>query len=61
MLTMTLCTILVCLWAIALERVLRRREKAIGILMDAINDTAHGKMRLTLENNQPTFKPNTGE
>jgi hypothetical protein len=44
-----------------LERVLRRREKAIGILMDAINDTAHGKMRLTLENNQPTFKPNTGE
>jgi len=48
-----------CLWAIALERVLRRREKVIDILMGAISDTAHGKMTLTVEDNQPTFKSNT--
>jgi len=62
MLTMTLCTILVSLWAIALELMLRRQNKCVYALCEAITKVAHGKARIVLnENNTPTFIPNTGE
>lgn len=40
---MTIITILVCLWAIALEVQLRRRDKDVTALVGAVKAVAYGK------------------
>jgi len=56
MLHMEMATIVVCLWSIYLHQSLRKRDKDIAVLMDAISDVADGKSVLTRDNGKLTIK-----
>lgn len=56
MLHMEMATIGVCLWSIYLHRSLRRRDKDIAALMDAIGSIADGRAVLTRDNGKLIIK-----
>lgn len=51
-------TTLVCLWAIVLEVQLRRRDKHIDSLVDAVNAVALGKAKLGRKNDKTVITYN---
>lgn len=61
MLTMTLITIAIASWAIVLEVEIKRKERLMDAVSEAIRRVAEGRARIVMRDEKIVFEPTTNK